>query len=64
MERWWCHFFVQTQKIFLKLKIKERRLALQTYFYNKKNNILIIENLENEITRTKKQNFFKGLSRL
>jgi ribosomal protein L4 len=41
-----------------KLNKKERRLALQT-LYNKKKNILIIENLENEI-RTKNKTF-KGL---
>ena len=43
----------------LKLNKKERRLALQTLLYNKKNNILIIENLENEITESKTKNFLK-----
>lgn len=43
----------------LKLNKKERRLALQTLLYNKKNNILIIENLENEITNPKTKNFLK-----
>ena len=43
----------------LKLNKKERRLALQTLLYNKKNNILIIENLENEITEPKTKNFLK-----
>jgi ribosomal protein L4 len=37
------------------LKLKERRLALQTLLYNKKNNILIIENLEMKLlNQTKK----------
>jgi large subunit ribosomal protein L4 len=37
----------------LKLNKKERRLALQTLLYSKKNNILLIENLENQITEQK-----------
>jgi ribosomal protein L4 len=48
-------------QVFLKLNKKERRLALQTLLYNKKKNILIIENLENEITEPKTKAFFKGL---
>ena len=43
----------------LKLNKKERRLALQTLLYNKKNNLLIIENLENEITTPKTKTFLK-----
>lgn len=43
----------------LKLNKKERRLALQTLLYNKKNNILIVENLENELKQTKTKNFLK-----
>ena len=43
----------------LKLNKKERRLALQTLLYNKKNNILIIENLESEITEPKTKTFLK-----
>ena len=43
----------------LKLNKKERRLALQTLLYNKKNNILIIENLENEISQPKTKHFLK-----
>ena len=43
----------------LKLNKKERRLALQTLLYNKKNNILIIENLENEISTPKTKSFLK-----
>jgi large subunit ribosomal protein L4 len=43
----------------LKLNKKERRLALQTLLYNKKNNIVIIENLENAFTDFKTKNFLK-----
>lgn len=40
-----------------KLNKKERRLALQTLLYNKKNNFLVIENLENALTEAKTKNF-------
>jgi large subunit ribosomal protein L4 len=43
----------------LKLNKKERRLALQTLLYNKKNTILILENLENEIIEPKTKPFVK-----
>jgi large subunit ribosomal protein L4 len=43
-------FGPKPRQVTLKLNKKERRLALQTLLYNKKNNILIIENLENEMT--------------
>ena len=43
--------------ISLKLNKKERKLALQTLLYNKKNNILIIDDLENKVTESKTQNF-------
>lgn len=43
----------------LKLNKKERRLALQTLLYNKKNRILVIENLENEIIASKTKTFLK-----
>ena len=43
----------------LKLNKKERRLALQTLLYNKKNNILIIENLESELNEPKTKTFLK-----
>jgi large subunit ribosomal protein L4 len=43
----------------LKLNKKERRIALQTLLYNKKNNILLIENLENQITDSKTKTFLK-----
>jgi large subunit ribosomal protein L4 len=52
-------FGPKPKKVFLKLNKKERRLALQTLLYNKKNNILIIENLENELTEPKTKNFLK-----
>ena len=52
-------FGPKPKTVVLKLNKKERRLALQTLLYNKKNNILIIENLENEITQPKTKNFLK-----
>ena len=52
-------FGPKPKKIFLKLNKKERRLALQTLLYNKKNNILILENLENEIIEPKTKTFLK-----
>jgi ribosomal protein L4 len=55
--RWWCNFGPKPRRYFLKLNKKERRLALQTLLYNKKKNILIIENLENEITEPKTKAF-------
>lgn len=50
-------FGPKPKKVFLKLNKKERRLALQTLLYNKKNNIVLIENLENEINEPKTKNF-------
>jgi large subunit ribosomal protein L4 len=52
-------FGPKPKTVFLKLNKKERRLALQTLLYNKKNNILIIENLETEITEPKTKAFLK-----
>ncbi len=52
-------FGPKPKKVVLKLNKKERQLALQTLLYNKKNNILIIENLENEIIEPKTKNFLK-----
>jgi large subunit ribosomal protein L4 len=40
-----------------KLNKKERRLALQTLLYNKKNNIIIIENFEEGLTEWKTKSF-------
>jgi large subunit ribosomal protein L4 len=52
-------FGPKPKKVILKLNKKERRLALQTLLYNKKNNIVIIENLESEITEPKTKAFLK-----
>jgi large subunit ribosomal protein L4 len=52
-------FGPKPKTVSLKLNKKERRLALQTLLYNKKNNILIIENLEAELTESKTKNFLK-----
>jgi len=52
-------FGPKPKTVSLKLNKKERRLALQTLLYIKKNNILIIENLENEINEVKTKNFLK-----
>lgn len=52
-------FGPKPKKIVLKLNKKERRLALRTLIYNKKNDILIIENLENEIVEPKTKTFVK-----
>lgn len=41
----------------IKVNKKERRLALQTLLYNKKNNILVIENLENGLRDSKTKSF-------
>ena len=54
-------FGPKPKKILLKLNKKERRLALQTLLYNKRNNILIIENLESEINEPKTKNFLNIL---
>lgn len=42
-----------------KLNKKERRLALQTLIFNKKNTILVIENLESETIEPKTKAFLK-----
>jgi large subunit ribosomal protein L4 len=52
-------FGPKPKTVSLKLNKKERRLALQTLLYNKKNSILIIENLETELTEAKTKNFLK-----
>nr|YP_874454.1 ribosomal protein L4 [Phaeodactylum tricornutum]A0T0H9.1 RecName: Full=Large ribosomal subunit protein uL4c; AltName: Full=50S ribosomal protein L4, chloroplastic [Phaeodactylum tricornutum CCAP 1055/1]ABK20677.1 50S ribosomal protein L4 [Phaeodactylum tricornutum]QHR85631.1 50S ribosomal protein L4 [Phaeodactylum tricornutum] len=52
-------FGPKPKKISLKLNKKERQLALQTLIYNKKNNILIIENLETGMTEPKTKAFVK-----
>ena len=50
-------FGPKPKTISLKLNKKERRLAVQTLLYNKKNNTLIIENLENGLIESKTKNF-------
>jgi large subunit ribosomal protein L4 len=52
-------FGPKPKTINFKLNKKERRLALQTLLYNKKDNLLIIENLENEINTPKTKTFLK-----
>lgn len=52
-------FGPKPKKILLKLNKKERQLALRTLLYNKKSNILIIENLETEIIEPKTKSFVK-----
>jgi large subunit ribosomal protein L4 len=52
-------FGPKPKKIFLKLNKKERRLALQTLLYNKKNNIVLIEDLETRLSEPKTKNFLK-----
>jgi large subunit ribosomal protein L4 len=52
-------FGPKPRTISLKLNKKERRLALQTLLYNKKDKILIIDNLENQITEPKTKVFLK-----
>ena len=52
-------FGPKPKKVILKLNKKERRLALQTLLYNKKNNSITIENLENEIKEPKTKTFLK-----
>jgi large subunit ribosomal protein L4 len=50
-------FGPKPKTISVKLNKKERRLALQTLLYNKKNNILVIENLENDLKESKTKHF-------
>ena len=52
-------FGPKPKQISLKLNKKERRLALQTLLYNKKNNLLVIENLETDISESKTKAFLK-----
>jgi large subunit ribosomal protein L4 len=52
-------FGPKPRTISFKLNKKERRLALQTLLYNKKNNLFIIDNLENQITESKTKVFLK-----
>jgi len=43
----------------LKLNKKERKLALQTLLYSKRNNILVLENLESNVTEIGTKKFLK-----
>ena len=52
-------FGPKPRTVSFKLNKKERQLALQTLLYNKKNNILIIDNLENELTESKTKTFLQ-----
>jgi large subunit ribosomal protein L4 len=51
-------FGPKPKKTILKLNKKERRLALQTLLYNKRNSISIIEDLENVVNSPKTKNVF------
>ena len=50
-------FGPKPKKVVLKLNKKERKLALQTLLYNKRNNISVIDNLENVIDSPKTKTF-------
>jgi large subunit ribosomal protein L4 len=52
-------FGPKPKKVLLKINKKERQLTLRTLIYNKKNNILIIENLETETIEPKTKSFLK-----
>jgi len=52
-------FGPKPKTVILKLNKKERKLALQTLLYNKRNHILIVENLENQVESPKTKNFLK-----
>jgi large subunit ribosomal protein L4 len=52
-------FGPKPKTVSFKLNKKERRLALQTLLYNKKNNIVIIENLEDAFLESKTKSFLK-----
>ena len=51
-------FGPKPKQVILKLNKKERKLALQTLLYNKRNNISVIDNLEDAIDSPKTQLFF------
>jgi len=52
-------FGPKPKKLIFKLNKKERRLALQTLLYTKKNSVLVIDNLENEVNLPKTKIFIK-----
>ena len=51
-------FGPKPKKVLLKLNKKERKLALQTLLYNKRNNISIIDNLETNVDLPKTKTFY------
>ena len=51
-------FGPKPKTVSLKLNKKERKLALQTLLYNKRNSILVIDNLENTIELPKTKTFY------
>ena len=51
-------FGPKPRKIILKLNKKERKLALQTLLYNKRNSISIIDNLETNLDLPKTKTFY------
>ena len=51
-------FGPKPKKTILKLNKKERKLALQTLLYNKRNNISVIDNLENLVELPKTKTFY------
>ena len=52
-------FGPKPKQIILKLNKKERKLALQTSLYSKRNSLLVIDNLENNTTQTKTKDFLE-----
>ena len=57
-------FGPKPRTIVQKLNKKERRLALQTLLYNKRNNISVIDNLEDAIDSPKTKSYIEFLSAL
>ena len=56
-------FGPKPKKVILKLNKKERKLALQTLLYNKRNNISVIDNLETAIDSPKTKTFLNILKK-
>jgi len=52
-------FGPKPREFFSKLNKKERRLSLQTLLYNKKSSLLILENLETDLSEPKTKAFLK-----
>ena len=51
-------FGPKPKKVLLKLNKKERKLALQTLLYNRRNSILVIDNLEETVETPKTKTFY------